>query len=456
MSPKTGFSHELLLIALLRDENLMAMFYPHITSDIVVEDIARTALETLKAAQVDDLSMISIELKKRVQETAVYNDIMAAFNQIPCPLSSQLTREKATNRLEAYIRWRKVATQVDYMSSQDLNSVMPQTEKDSSYQRLIDACNFSINVQEEKTTFRFDIEEDYERAKLQSMPSGKPMPSTSILINDSLQTAGYLAGTVNMIVAPPGVGKSTFMVQEAVSFIKNGQKVLHYIFGDLQPIDVCRKYIANYKRTSLSTVELQGDDALKETMIKDMFSNVIFRVMGAYTMSVDEIYADAARIKDKFNFGSIMVDYDGNITPAKLDSMYLEGGYTYGMFEKLSRQTESILICGCQPKNDWWGKEPIPLEAASESSKKQHVIDLMVTMSKPKKNIPVGLLHLPKVRRGETGRSVNIAYLNGFASIVEIKKEERKKIEQWFKDDEVVGREELRKWARDVKGFKLK
>jgi hypothetical protein len=452
----SNLSHELYLIAMLRDEKMQAIFFPHITPDIVVEDIARIALETLKDAQVEDLSVVSVTLKKRVHETKIYNDIMRAFSEISVPFESNLAREKVIKDLERYVRWRKVATQVDYMSSQDLNSVIPLTDKESSYQRLIDACNFSINIQEEKTTFQFDIEEDYERAKQQSMPNGKPMPSTSRLINDSLQTAGYLAGTVNMIVAPPGVGKSTFMVQEGVAFVKNGVKVLHYIFGDLQPIDVCRKYIANYKKTSLSTVEIQGDDALKDATVKDMFSNVIFRVMGAYTMNADEIYADAARIKDKFNFGAIMVDYDGNITPAKLDSMYLEGGYTYGMFEKLSRQTESILMCGCQPKNDWWGKEPIPLEAASESSKKQHVIDLMVTFSKPKRNVPVGLLHLPKVRRGETGRSVNVAYLNGFASIVEIKKDERKKIEQWFKDDEQVGRDELMKWARDEKHFKLR
>jgi hypothetical protein len=448
-------SHELYLIATLRDEKLQSIFFPHITPDLVVEDVARIALETLKDAQVEDLAAVSVTLKKRVHETKIYNDIMRAFSEIAVPFESQRVREKMIKDLERYIRWRKVATQVDYMSSQDLNSVIPITDKDSSYQRLIDACNFAINIQEEKTTFRFDVEEDYERAKQQSMPNGRPMPSTSRLINDSLQTAGYLAGTVNMIVAPPGVGKSTFMVQEGVAFVKNGVKVLHYIFGDLQPIDVCRKYIANYKMTSLSTVELQGDDALKDATVKDMFSSVIFRVMGAYTMNADEIYADAARIKDKFDFGAIMVDYDGNITPAKLDSMYLEGGYTYGMFEKLSRQTESILMCGCQPKNDWWGKEPIPLEAASESSKKQHVIDLMVTFSKPKRQIPVGLLHLPKVRRGETGRSVNVAYLNGFASIVEIKKEERKKIEQWYKDSEDAGRAELMKWAREEKHFKV-
>jgi len=125
------------------------------------------------------------------------------------------------------------------------------------------------------------------------------------------------------------------------------------------------------------------------------------------------------------------------------------------MFEKLARQTESIIIVGCQPKNEHWKMEPIPLEAASESSKKQHVIDLMVTLSKPKRQVPVGLLHLPKVRRGETGRSVNVAYLNGFASIIEIKKEERKLIEDWYKADEDSGRTQLLKWARDVKNFRI-
>ncbi|MFC1836147.1 hypothetical protein ACFL2Q_15740 [Thermodesulfobacteriota bacterium] len=139
---------------------------------------------------------------------------------------------------------------VAMMNSEGFESVHPGSDH---YNRLMNACNWSIDLDRGKSSFRYndDDDEDYERALRLSTPTGRPVSSTCGLINRSLDSEGYTSGTVNMIVAPPGVGKSTFIVAESVGFIKQDVPVLHYVLGDLLSADLYYKYMANMLKTTI-------------------------------------------------------------------------------------------------------------------------------------------------------------------------------------------------------------
>jgi len=309
-------------------------------------------------------------------------------------------------------------------------------------------------VSDEKDTYQFSKVEDYNRAKELSMPGTEAVRSNFGLLNESFQYYGYIPGTVNAVVAPTGVGKSTFMVAEAVNFIKAGKKILHYVLGDWNGLDVCHKYIANRLKTSLNLISQHSDEYYEKDVVQHMFENVVHRVKASYEMDANEIYLDAVKWKEDFDYDVIVVDYDGNIRPSDKESMYTDGGVTYGLLEKLARQTNAVLLVGCQPKPDYWDKEILPLQSPNESSRKQHAIDCLITMSKPSSKIPLGLLHLPKVRRGITGQSVNVCYLNEFASILEISHQERESINKLCSQSDTPVMV-LKTWAQENRGFGL-
>jgi len=448
-------SEELKAIALLRDEDLQALFLPHLKAHEIVEDVARAAFETIQSAKCSDLSVLQAHLAQKCRNKDIYNDILEAFSSVKTPIlaeSGKASFQSAVLFLEKYLRWRKVAVIADDMGSQDFQKPFPVIEK---YDKLMNACQFKVDVHNNDSLFCFDTTEDFERALRLSTVNGTIVPSTSRLISTSLDDEGYAPGTVNMIVAPPGVGKTTFLVGEAVSFIKNGLKVLHYVLGDLTPIDVFKKYTANFLKTSTKHVQMYLPEFHQDTRVQQMMASQRSRVVGAFSLSVDDLYYDAMRLKDQFDYNAILVDYDANLKSSKTDNLYLDGGYTYGTFERLARETNSILLTASQPKNDnkTWTAEIIGIESASESSRKQHVVDLMATLSQPDRNVPVGRIHLPKVRRGIGGRNTHICYLNGFASILEISAKMREQIESWFKDDADKGYRLLVDWACEHHGF---
>lgn len=453
-------SLELALMSLLRDEYLHSLVVPHLHPGLIVEDVARLTFEAIRDAGTSELGVIAIELRKRINDDEIFRDIIQSLEKVKVPISSHNSIERAIKQLESYVRWRKTATQVEYMSSQDLNSVIPVSDNKVSYDRLIEACTFAISALDDKATFRFNYEEDYLRAKELAMPAGATgVKSYFSLLNESFQYGGYIPGTVNAVTAPPGVGKSTFLVSEAVKFVNSDIRVLHYVLGDLIGLDVCHKYMSSFLGVSLNTTVLKSDEYYYMDSVQDMFSKVVFRVKGSYEVSVDELCLDAMRRMDDFPYQAIIVDYDGNIKSDisgknPKDNMYSDGGYIYGNLEKLARQTNTVLLVGCQPKPDYWNKQILPLQSPNESSRKQHAIDTLITLSRPKTSIPLGVMHLPKVRRGITGGKVNICYLNEYATIAEITSEERDTIQHMF-DDSDNPNILLREWAMKNRNLRL-
>jgi hypothetical protein len=440
-------SQELAIISLLRDDQIREMFARHISPDMIVEDIARSTFLALCEANTSDLSVIRVKLRERLRDDDIFSDVLKILKTVRFDTINGI--EKAVIILEGYVRWRKVSTTVQVMGSQDLDCVFPTERSKDNYDLLRDACNFKITYKDDEDTFRLNLAEDYARAKQTSEFKGRSLSSCFRLINMSYQNEGYTPGTVSMIVAPPGVGKSTALVSEGANFsTEQGTGVLHYVLGDLNAMDVCQKYIARLLRKSITSIKGRLDHYWALPEVQDMFSRIVLRVKSTFEVDVDDIYRDAMRWRDKFDYGVILLDYDGNIKPSSSDGMYSEGGYSYGRLAALAREVAAALLVGCQPKPAYWREEKLPLESPNESSKKQHHVDNITTLSNPDKGIPLGLLHLPKVRRGESGWSKYVCYLNGYGSIQEIEKEDYKKIRDWYKGGVEDPQAEFKKWAQ--------
>lgn len=244
-------------------------------------------------------------------------------------------------------------------------------------------------------------------------------------INKSLLFKGYKPADLVMIVAAPGTGKTMFMINEGANAAMQGFNVLHLFIGDMKEYDGFLRYTSYYTRVKQDDLILMGTEEqaelIKKHNMQRYFSSIVVSSYAAGSKTVEEMEQEVYRLQAEYrmHFDMILVDYADNLQAAN-DMMYKSGGHIYNRLSLLGYKNNSVVIVGSQPKVSYWGDEIIPQEAAAESSQKQHVIDVMITMGLTNKSSKIGSLYLPKVRRGTKGTIIRIATEYETARINEI------------------------------------
>lgn len=257
------------------------------------------------------------------------------------------------------------------------------------------------------------------------------IPSNFALIRDATPFNGYLFGQVIQFVAAPGVGKSAIMLQEAILAAIHGYKVLWVAMGDLSIYDfTCRG-------TSLLAqqdfFEVSVDLATYYTdKIKEVMGRIDLISAPSRSLSVEQIKARIDR--DELDYDLLVFDYDSNFIQSQTGNMYEDGGAMYDTLTGIARPSDErkkrkndrdrVIFVGCQPKSHYWQEEMLDEGASGESARKQHAIDMMVTLGvRHHPEAKCGLMHLPKVRRGKANGVVPYR-MNNFGRFSELSKEE--------------------------------
>lgn len=234
-------------------------------------------------------------------------------------------------------------------------------------------------------------------------------------VNMSLQYNGYQKGTINLIVSPPGVGKTSFLVNEGAYAAIQGFNVLHVFLGDMVGYDGMVRYISNIsginqdeiiKMDSIEQDELIVSVNKDHTRVLDRIAIVSY---GASAVTVDELIEFIKNEQEhlEMQFDDIIIDYADNFKKDNTN-LYSEGGYIYDRLALLARMNNSVVMVASQPKIGHWNSEIIPMEGASESSKKQHVVDVLMTFNTVARAVNIGSIFIPKVRRGFSGKIARV------------------------------------------------
>lgn len=236
-------------------------------------------------------------------------------------------------------------------------------------------------------------------------------------VNQIMQYKGLTPGTLNMVTAPPGRGKTTMLINQGVYSAKQNFNVLHVFLGDMSNYDGLVRYASCITGTPTSNLVDLAPEELGE-FIKKWNMTGIFSYLDVISYAADELTANQLieeittfQRSYRKHYDVIIVDYDENISKAD-DNIYESGGQIYNRLALFAVINKSVVFVASQPKTEFWKQEIIPLEAASESSKKQKIIDLMITLGKPSKSSSVGTVHIAKNRRGEDGKVYRIK-ING-------------------------------------------
>lgn len=234
-------------------------------------------------------------------------------------------------------------------------------------------------------------------------------------INMCSQYRGYIRGTLNMVVGAPGKGKTTFLINEGAYAAKQGAEVLHVFIGDMTRMDSFVRYLSCITGctqddiTRMDSSELISFVNVTNSSNQNVLNRIDCLVYGAGELNMDQLISNIERIqtmKDK-HYGVIIVDYADNLIKES-DMMYESGGIMYNKLSLMARVNKSAVFVASQPSREYWRYEVIPLEGAAESSKKQHIADLMLTLGTPCKDARIASMFVAKMRRGKSYETIRL------------------------------------------------
>lgn len=232
--------------------------------------------------------------------------------------------------------------------------------------------------------------------------SGEGYKSAFRFINNSYTCGGYIPGQIVNVVGAPGCGKSLFIQNEVVNFIKQGRRVHMLILGDLNEADIASRLTCMMARKPRRVIE--SDVSGYYLSYRDKFSDLLSMTIVPAGVVTSREYVDwmLGMIDD---FDVLVVDYDANHKRDRAQSMYDEFGVMYDSYTELSRAGKLVFVA-TQPKLSYYREEELPMEALSDSSKKQQVVDMIITIGRNyNSKMRMGKLSIVKSRRGELGQA---------------------------------------------------
>lgn len=306
---------------------------------------------------------------------------------------------------------RKVRSSTALKNFVDRVKINPNLENDEIVSDLVKALEVQFSTTRVFNPSDASQVKEARQASVGSTDQSKIVKSFVASLNQSLMFGGYQPSTVNMIVAPPGTGKSMFLINEGAYAAMQGFNVLHIFIGDMVEYDGFIRYLSRISGTPQSSLVMMPQEnqmAIVE-QCNQQYDNVLKRVfMLSYpslSATVDSLIEDINRFEKQLDkdFGVIIIDYPDNLI-LEGRSLYEDGGTLYSSLEKLARLSQSVLLVASQPQKSYWNHQIIPLEAAAESSKKQQAVDIMMTLNTEARGANFGSILLAKARKGEVGK----------------------------------------------------
>lgn len=276
-------------------------------------------------------------------------------------------------------------------------------------ERLSESVTLSLHNSKAFQISNLEQLDDVRRESVGSDDNPTIVKSVVSSINDSLLYKGYKSGDIAIIVAKPGCGKTMFMVNELANAARQGYNALHLFIGDMTEYDGLVRYLSNISgvmQDDIASMNLECQRNLVSNLNNesDVLHRITVKSYAASEISVEQMIEDVFKIQNdlKIHYDIIAVDYPDNLIKSQ-ESMYESGGDIYNRLSYLARRNKCVVLAGSQPKISNWSDEIIPLSGCAESSKKQHIADLIIALGRPSNDSKLLTGFLAKVRRGTMG-----------------------------------------------------
>ncbi|HEG8097713.1 TPA: hypothetical protein ACIKY6_001768 [Campylobacter jejuni] len=215
----------------------------------------------------------------------------------------------------------------------------------------------------------------------------EPIPVYDMLNVGEFQNYGISIGN-GYVMMTHNSGKSNFLMYEAYNLCVNHNKRGFWLaLGDLMEVDFIARFGSIYyqtpKREIIENLPIYYNDEFRNTL----GSNLDFAIIEPGRLSVEEfkeaMLEELSRVKDGF-YDFIVVDYDANFSNLETDDMYQAHAVIYQELVSLAKTGKKCLVfVASQVKNEYqYNTDIIPANGLAESSKKQNIIDMLITITR--------------------------------------------------------------------------
>jgi hypothetical protein len=244
-------------------------------------------------------------------------------------------------------------------------------------------------------------------------------PTSFQCIKDScFPHAGYSTGQLVQVCAPPGTGKTNFIAHEVVRFMRDNLdvekdedkfKVYWLALGDMNRLDFIIRFTAIWKNIPFSAV-IGSPKQYFDEEVRHAMRQVKITVVPAAHIDIHGVkhFVENTVTCPTFNPQVVVIDYDANLLSNR-ENMYLASEDAYNVASGIAKpigKPGRLVFMASQPKIEFWNYCPMPKESAAESSRKQAIIDMMITIARDPnavRGVKVGKILIAKNRRGEDG-----------------------------------------------------
>lgn len=282
-----------------------------------------------------------------------------------------------------------------------------------------------------------DINDTYKVTKVKELHLDEEVPVYGVMHAGFYGNYCLSLGKDDMMgVVVSNTGKTNMLVNEGAYAARQGANVLHIFLGDMMEYDGFIRYAANIMGEDQNKLIKMSPDQLtsviKAYSSKDygeQFKRVSYKAFASAEVTVDQLisYITNEEKAKGTMFDMIIVDYADNFAIDQSNS-YSELGDVYDRLLWFARKNHSVILTASQPKVGYWDHEIIPMEGLGDSSKKQRIVDMIVSFNKPSRSSSVGTIYLSKVRRGITGNLARVKLDNKLCRITQISEDEYNQI----------------------------
>lgn len=380
---------------------LRGILMPYIKNIPWENPIARSIIDCCKTSGMSEVpeALLMTRLRELNSENGV-EKILTHVNRYRGELEQEASRAIIDDYNKFYKKMIVGKIITDGSSSEDIDI-------DQIFDRIRDIP--TINYSDLKVVNLHDI--DVNEVVQSEIGNDGAIPSSFAIVRDSAPWGGYLRGTVVLVTAAPGTGKSLLMLNESVASLRAGLKVLYIALGDMMVTDFVTRISSIMTQTPYRKV--CANPAKYRDMCKDELKNFDVVVLPAGVYTCAEIEASLNNSIDvDAEYDLIVVDYDANLKQTN-DSSYKEGEESYNALTRIARNDKRhrVVMVASQPKQFFWTHEKLPMECAADSSRKQAVVDYMLTVGRnTESQRPCGYIGLVKNRRGGGDSDTYVPY----------------------------------------------
>ena len=389
-----------------------------INNVIVYKDFASSIVDVIEPKYFDNqyfklVMQIVKEYYQKYEHTPSYTTLeQLVKSEVGSPMAQKMTLDTVEQIKEAPIEGDTFVQEkaLKFCKQQELQKVMGKAQKIidkgdfESYDHLEEMVREALQVGEVDTGTA-DVFSNLDEVLEEDFRHPIPMGIPGI---DNLLKGGIAKGELGVILAPTGVGKSTFLTKISNHAFNLGYNVLQIFFED-NPKIIQRKHFTLWTEVAPDLLSMHKDkvmDKVKE--IRETASNkLILKKLPSDTMTMNQIKNQIRKMMAEGNkIDLVALDYIDCIVPDKNlgDEWKSEGSVMRG-FESMCHELNLVGWTATQGNRSSISSEVVTTDQMGGSIRKAQVGHVIISVAKSlqQKEMNLATIAITKSRIGKDG-----------------------------------------------------